>query len=602
MSGLFVSSQLHQRDNLTSIAQDLTWKKESWRREFRLPNYCATISRFDRDHLWAPARDHKSDTTVILIGRIALTDQEWRKAELLPYEGGVACKYILGRFLSQGEKCTSEINGAFGIVILREGDPKLTVITDRGGFCPLYASKESGEIAICSHTDVLAKWSLQSVEYDFVTMAELLARRPEHPHTYYVGIKQLDPGCIYRFEKPGGLEQSRYWSAEVTINRGVRSDETSLQLADALKSAVGKRTISLLGKSGLFLSAGADSRAVLYASTDPGEIISFTLFDEENEELRIAREIAGRTGSRHVALQRKFEHYTDSAERSVRITGGMGRIYDAHYTGSLESLWESGAENFLSGCYADVLFKSALIVSRYKTFLGRALPIKELSTSTINVSRIHHGISDKWKKPIIDRIYDCFRDCDLSDTSDEGLTRIGLARAFPISRVVPGSLLLMFRALPWDPVMADTELLDLSRSIPASLKVNSQVWEHAVRYLRPDLADIPNNNNRVRLGASNTEIFLNFFFSVAYRKVFRKDFGGTPLGGFATRGSWPDFGYLLQHSEVIPIIWAKKSDSADILADLLGFDPWSLSLVEWAAKDTEQFYRLLTLKLWLDYR
>ena len=351
MSGLFVSSQLHQRDNLTSIAQDLTWKKESWRREFRLPNYCATISRFDRDHLWAPARDHKSDTTVILIGRIALTDHEWRKAELLPYEGGVACKYILDGFLSRGEKCTSDINGTFGIVILREGDPKLTVITDRGGFCPLYVSQESGEIAICSHTDVLAKWSLQSVEYDFVTMAEMLARRPEHPHTYYVGIKQLDPGCIYKREKLGGFERRQYWSADVAINAKASVDDMSQQLTDALKSAVGKRTTPLLGRSGLLLSAGADSRSILYASTDPGEIISFTLFDEENEELRIAGEIAGRTGSRHVALQREFEHYTDSAEQSVRITGGMGRIYDAHYTGSLELLWESGAENLLSGCF-----------------------------------------------------------------------------------------------------------------------------------------------------------------------------------------------------------------------------------------------------------
>lgn len=602
MSSVFFSFLPFDKVELQDIADELSFVERSWTRISQDEKSSVVLSRFDQEFLWAPATDPDLKTIAILVGRIALADQQWKWTRELPYKGGLACRHILDAWQRLGYDLTSELNGAFGIVLYEPPKQRLTVVTDRGGFFPLYMTGSKNNFTLCSHSNVLAKHNSARSEYDFVSMAEMLSRRTEHPFTYYTGITQLDPGSIYTFSASCDSDRTRYWNPLVRRDSTPSVSELSEELVDTLKSAAQKRSSDILGSTGLFLSAGADSRGVLYATQYPQKVTCFTFYDEPNAELKTAKRIAEGTGSHHIALQRDFEHYAQAARETARITEGMGRIFDAHYTSFLHTLWESGIQNFISGDYVDSLFKDGFIASKYKKLFGRNLPVKKLTNSSLERrwNRINDSIGKKWHDQISQRMDERFQELNLLDTSEENIVQVGLKRAIPFSRVVSGSILVLLRTLPWDPVLADTELLNLSLRIPADMRLSSQVWEKSVTLLRPDLKGIRNNNNLSKLGVTETQKILSFSWGVLYRKMRRRDVGGTTLTGFTNRGSWPNFSFLVGHSAVIPVLWKRTPVSGEVLSDLLEFDPWSLSIEDWILKDMLLFLRLLSLKVWLD--
>lgn len=234
MSGVFVSLQSFDVTELDAVAGDLCFVDKCWRRIYRKESSSAVLSRFDQENLWAPATDPHSEITAILVGRIALDDNEWKVCGDLPYEGGLACRHILDAWQRLGNDFTSELNGAFGIFLLHHSAGKVTVVTDRAGFFPLYKSGSAANLTVCSHSDVLARYVSTRGDYDLVSMAEMLVRRTEHPHTYYDGIKQLEPGSIYTFSTSRSEEQITYWRPLVSRDADISASKLSYELASTL--------------------------------------------------------------------------------------------------------------------------------------------------------------------------------------------------------------------------------------------------------------------------------------------------------------------------------------------------------------------------------
>jgi len=175
----------------------------------------------------------------------------------------------------------------------------------------------------------------------------------------------------------------------------------------------------------------------------------------------------------------------------------------------------------------------------------------------------------------------------------------------PISREATiGSRLLLTRTLPWDVVLADTAVLDVLMRIPAHLKLNAEVWNAAVARICTAAADVKNSNWGVTIGSSPIVNLSEFLWGVAKRKASRiVSHAPAAKSGLATTGSWPDYVYYMQHSEVLKGLWeATPVAHRDVLNDILGIDAWSLSLAQWAARDVNQWYRAMTLCLWLGRR
>lgn len=559
--------------------------------------------RSDSDELWGAARDPETGVRVWLGGRLALDEPEWAAAERLPYEGGLACRRALDEFLREPASFPAGQNGAFALVVWDPRGQALHVATDRMGYLPVYVWSGADRPALGSHPDVLAT-AVGATDLDRASMAEAMAwGRALPPHTYYEGVRELKPGTVWSWRGGGAPHVRAYWEPSYRVEPGASARDLTDDLVAALEGAVGRRTLPRLGTAAVLLSGGIDSRAVLYAAHDPTRVTSVTLYSQPNAELATARELARRAGSPHVALQRPFEYYGETAPDAVRVSGGMWNVLDAHFGGFFPEIDAVGAETLLTGCHADFLFKGLTSNRRRRTLFGRALPLYEFAPYRERWQAVRFPVAEPWDRVVRERRAEHFSGLDTADGSDRGRWALELRRVWPLNRTksISGRLQLQ-RALRWDPLFADSALIDVYERMPPSLKLNGQVWEQAVARICRTAGDVLNNNSQSPIGASETWKMLYFLYGVAYRKVRRRDLDGTPLGGGHSRGSWPDFDHYLRESRVVPELWAEASpQTTEVLADVLGKDPSNRPVHEWTSKVGPLVsMRTLTLKLWLD--
>lgn len=69
------------------------------------------VTRVVLPDLWSPSWDLASRPRVLVAGGFAFDEVEWLEAERLPYEGGLAAKLVLGRWLKGGTHAVEPLNG-----------------------------------------------------------------------------------------------------------------------------------------------------------------------------------------------------------------------------------------------------------------------------------------------------------------------------------------------------------------------------------------------------------------------------------------------------------------------------------------------------------
>ena len=605
MSGFLFSLRPLPNGVLPHASERLAYVEDEQADVVDAPPLAALSVRSDSEALWGAARDPATGVTVWLGGRTALDEGEWEAAARLPFEGGLAARHALAEFLEAPDSFPARQNGAFALVVWDPRAHALTVATDRMGFFPVYVWGEADRPVVASHPDVLAA-AVGATDLDRVTMAEAVAfGKALPPYTYYTAVRELEPGSVYTWGPSGGPRVRAYWTPRYAADASARVGALADDLATAITTSVRRRTLPRLGRPALLLSGGADSRAVLYAACEPSAVTSVTLYSEPNAELATARALAERAGSPHVALQRSFEHYGLGAPEAVRITGGMWNFRDAHYTALLPEIDALGADTVLTGCYADYLFKGLTSDRTPRTLLGRALPLYAFAPYS-DWWYVHPGPLDARHVPAVRARRDAhFDGTDRAAPTDEARWALELRRIRPVAREADtASRLLLQRAMRWDPIFADTALVEMYERVPPSLKLNGQVWERAVAQVCREAGDVQNNNTQARIGVSDTRKVAAFLYGVAYRKVVGRDVDGSALDGTASRGSWPNFPYYIRHSTVLPELWASGPPETDeVLADVLAEPVGGRSMAEWMQTNgTQAATRLLTLRLWLNER
>lgn len=607
MSGFLIAPEAFDE---ARWARALAFAPASRGQTLALPPLHAVLSRLDAAALWAPASDERSGVTVALAGRISLEPADWRRAETLPYRGGLACRILLEAWLEDEPRFPQRPNGAFCVLIHDPRQATLHLLTDRMGVFPVYAASGAAP-RLCSHPDVLADYLAatgRAATLDPLTMAEALARGSSvHPHTYYREIVQLDAASHYRWPLADGSAASRpariYWQPARAIDERLDAADLADEFAAGLQSA-GRRRVERLGKNSLLLSGGADSRALLFTADRPERVESLTFCDRDNPEVDTARAIAGAARSPHRVLYRAAEHYGLGAAETVRVTGGMWSIKDAHYHGFAADLDALGAGNLMTGCYTDYLFKGLGYNRTARRFLGKRLSLDALAPFAAEYYQPHSRIAPSWAARLRERVARWLPDDAIAAYADDPFA-VEDRRIRPLAREADAmGRLYLLRMQPWDPVMVDNELLDLYGRIPAALKLNARVFRAAVtRVLPPAARRIRNNNDFSPLHASEAARVLRYLLRKAQALAARRLSGRRPQAGLSTDGSWPNFTYYVAHSQVLAELWADPSPAQrELFADLLGEDAWQTPLAEWARRDIDLILRLLTLKIWLGQR
>jgi asparagine synthase (glutamine-hydrolysing) len=399
------------------------------------------------------------------------------------------------------------------------------------------------------------------------------------------------------------VTRETYWQPERGVTGG--SDVTALaeEFAGALQNA-GRRRVEGLGKNGLLLSGGADSRGLLYAAEHPERVESITFCDRDNAEVETARAIAAAAHSPHHVLRRGAEHYGLGAWETVRVTGGMWSIKDAHYHGFAGQLRALAPGNLMTGCYTDYLFKGLGYNKVTRRILGRRSSLDALAPFAAEYYQPYSRIASFWTGKVSERIAQWMSSDDIAAYERDPFV-VEDRRIRPLAREADAmGRLYLLRTQAWDPVMVENELISLYGRIPAELKINARVFRKAVTQVAPPTArHIPNNNDYSPLHTPEWLRAIRYLWRNAIARIERKLSGRQPDTALSTDGSWPNFTYYVMHSPVIAELWSAPSPAQrELFADLLGEDAWGRPLVEWARRDVDLMLRLLTLKIWLNQR
>jgi len=608
MSSVFLTS--HSGVTLADITQQLKFVDVSRAEVLAWEKLSGVITRVDDFKLWGPARDAQSGVCVALAGRVALDRRSWREAERLPFEGGLACRAILYEWLNNAEGIAPWLNGAFCVLIFDPRKRQLHVFTDRMGMHPIYTADQP-DIWLCSHPDVLAD-GLYGVgsppELDIDTVVEFLATGSSvQPFTYYKAIKQLEPGShyVWNLAAPDASPAHKvYWEpGYLSLTPRGSSEQHAELLAEAFDTSIKKRTYDFLGRTGVFLSGGADSRAMLFGAEIPQAVQCMTFFDESNPELETSRLLAAAAGAPHQAWQRDFDYYGRTAKEIVRISGGIWSFMDGHYLGFLDRVQSLNLGVVLTGCYADYMFKGLAFNRRHRKLLGRNLPLKDLSPFAYEFYQPHIQLSRRWQNRVTRRLAERFEGCRQGEQPDNPLA-VEERRLRPLSREPDSSgRAILWRTMPFDWVFGDNDVLNVYGCLSVEDKLNGIVFEKAVARVVGDAgAGIINNNYRTFLGVTERRRKWQFLRGVALRKFQKIVSSKQQNNGLATTGSWPNWSYYIAKSSVIASLWANPSkEEIDFFVDVLDANPWEQSLAEWGQQPLF-FMRILTVRLWVEQR
>jgi asparagine synthase (glutamine-hydrolysing) len=136
--------------------------------------------------------------------------------------------------------------------------------------------------------------------------------------------------------------------------------------------------------------------------------------------------------------------------------------------------------------------------------------------------------------------------------------------------------------------------------MPAKWKLNSRVWSDAVSRMAGGARRVVNANSGARLTTSRAEVLATFAAGWLKRRLFPAP--GSRGERLATEGSWPNFGWYINHSETLRSFWSEvPEEDRRRLSRYWGHHPWSAPMTQWSRTPLDHL-RLLTVLNWFILR
>ena len=592
------SLRLEQEERVTKL---MKYYDDVDVRSFHFQKFTLLLSRVDGWDLWGPYHSIDGNLFVGLAGRIALEADEWEKAKSLPGDGGLACKAVAKMYQEGGIHNLGNLNGNFVIFVYDSSLQQLHIITDRCGMYPCYVSNiKENDFVFGSHPDILANILNTAQDWDLTSLAEFLVTgKVSFPYSYYKPINALDYGTIHNIDLTSDQiihKKKKYFDFNFNIDHKLTEWDLAEELACAFRKSINRRTLPIFGQTGISLSGGLDSRALLCSADDRKNIWAFCFFDEENLEYRIAKEIAQGTGVKLIPLKRDFDHYGDNAEMGVKISGGMGDFGSNHYLGFRNSFRNLGIENIIAGFYCDYLFKN-LVLNRHKN--------KFLRTEKFSQFKYDNYMPFFWSNTVHshrakERLDELFPQTVKDNETELGRLEIEKRRLFPLCNEPDHQeTLIPQRIMGWYLPIVDNDIIDTYLKIPPKYKLNTSMYSKMVELqCCKKIPKVINSNTGARVNASQVMLILHGIHKTIQSRIKKKK------KNIATNESWPNWPFYIYNSKKIDFLWMHNNKPArDIFKELLGNDPYDKKITAYQEnRDLKLFLRLLTLKIWIDQR
>jgi asparagine synthase (glutamine-hydrolysing) len=395
----------------------------------------------------------------------------------------------------------NRLNGSFAIIV---ADQKgFCIITDPMNFLQVYMATDArGNIAsVGTHSDLVAKVGGQ-LALDLPSIGEFLnSGTPLFPNTVYDRVKELFPGsvyCILSSEHGVQMRRTVYWSPPAEQDNGCSEAALSEELREILFSIIRDRC--QVGRVGVFLSGGLDSRLIMAAVPADVECVGLTFSNNPNRETRTAEKVAACYGREWVLLQRSPDYLADCLVDAVRLTG-------------CEYEWTCGqvigVAQDVKALKLDVVLEGTLFNDYFTAFCAREWKLQKrwggLLPSRYRKSDWSYvdQISGFWQKHLASNVVGCMRSrrqqtYDTFADSNRGSVAEWL-EIYPFTRDPSvGYWPAERRTLPVRLVAMDRRALDFSFRCPIEMKLGSRLYRKVASSIYGRGNHIPNANDGVR--------------------------------------------------------------------------------------------------------
>jgi len=537
---------------------------------------------------WLPYIDEINKVSMYILGKPSIEIPEWSK--YIENDTSYITKNLIDKYIKDDlDTFSLNLDGAFTIIILDQMKNKIILLTDKTGMYPVYSDVNNNieSFQISTHPDILAD-KIKDKELDIISVSEFIKNGIiSTPNTYYKNIRTLEKGSyfIWDFTKKTFYSKKYFDFCYKPIeNLNTLVDE----LSDSLLSAIKKRTTKYYGKKAVFLSAGADSRTVLYNAEENTDAI--TLFNVENMEIKTTKEITKRLDIKHHLLKRELDHYVNVLEESVLGTGGISEISSEHYLAFKDNPIINSYDLLLTGCYFDYMFKGLTLNTKQFTVFGKSLPYKQLSNFSktyyvkpIEIANEFNQLVEKRENELLENY--------------KNLVDLEVKRIFPLHREYDSVMRLsLIRFFDWDLISADNKLIEIFLKIPPKYKLNNLVFDKAVAKLTKKIGDIQHPEKKSKIGTHPYLMVVQWFFRKLKDKI--KTQKSEKVYG---EGSWLNFDIYARQNEVPLMLWnAIHKEERNIINKILGYDIWKKGKNYALNKPSGHhfFFRILTFAKW----
>jgi len=215
---------------------------------------------------------------------------------------------LLNAYVAWGPECVTRLRGMFAFALWDKPRERLMLARDHFGKKPLYLRETSSGLVFGSEVKALLAFGGPVPDLDRASVSDYLVYRyVPAPHTLFAGVRKLMPGSYALWEGGRRLRETRFYVPPYgTAPEALPAiSDPVAAFREKLDEAVRLRMISDV-PFGAFLSGGVDSSSIvaLMSRHASQRINTFSVgFHEERySELRYARLVAGRFGTRHVEV------------------------------------------------------------------------------------------------------------------------------------------------------------------------------------------------------------------------------------------------------------------------------------------------------------
>ena len=459
------------------------------------------------------------------------------------------------RETNSGRRFLRSLNGEFLLLLVDKQSRNLRVFNDRFASIPFYyvAGKE-GLIGSVFYNH-LWLWLQErgpiepnvSAIFEFFWLQRVLGTK-----TYDTGSTFLPSASCLTFDgRTASVD--RYWTPSFEKTSASLPDVTR-DLGERLRRSVKRKTSDGDETTGygIFLSGGTDSRTVLAAFERPP--VCFTLAVSENNELRVAREVAGVSGAEHVYIPIDADPYTETLDDMVRIGGGMYAFDNALFLGREEAVAER-ADVVFHGHGVDYMFQGMYVptaplhVAGVRSQFARLRQLEDDFTSdylwniphrtkgmdvlTFMKQGRRHEVYESLRASV-EQIVEEGRDfCETPYDTWEYMIIHSLSRHYSHPNMTSMSTCAEQRCATFD-----NDVFDLYLSLPTRYKIDGAVARGTLSYLSPETAKIRTGNTNIRADYSPLQRQLYWILDKSLVKTGLRS--RTRFYAPAEERTWPD--------------------------------------------------------------